>query len=88
MSNSIFLATENGYPIFTLGFEQYLETVKNYIQSIDNLQSSGRQGVFTYPNMHTAMRMGCGTAADNVIERSRSRYAGYLVFMDLKIFFY
>jgi len=57
----------NGYPIFDLGFEPHLETVKSYIQTISNLQSVGRQGAFTYPNMHSAMRMGF-KAAKNLIE--------------------
>lgn len=59
---------ENGYPIFALGFEPYLEKLKNYVDSFENLQSVGRQGGFTYPNMHKAMRMGWD-AADKAIER-------------------
>lgn len=59
--------SETGYPIFNLGFEQHLEEVKDYIKQIANLQSTGRQGAFTYPNMHTAMRMG-KKAADEVIK--------------------
>jgi len=58
---------EHGYPIFTLGFEPHLDTVKNYISQIANLQSVGRQGAFTYPNMHKAMRMGWD-AANNVMK--------------------
>lgn len=49
---------ETGYPIFALNFEPHLEKVKHYLQTFTNLQSAGRQGAFTYPNMHTAMRMG------------------------------
>ncbi len=49
---------ENGYPVFALGFEQYLNCVKDYVNSFNNLQTTGRQGAFTYPNMHNAMRMG------------------------------
>ena len=53
---------ETGYPIFALGFEPYLETVMNWVKSIPNLQSNGRQGGFKYPNMHAAMRMGATCA--------------------------
>ncbi len=53
---------ESGYPVFALGFEPHLEEVKNWIQSVPNLQSVGRQGGFTYPNMHSAMRMGAKAA--------------------------
>ncbi len=56
------LHNETGYPIFALGFEPHLEKVKRWIESIPNLQSVGRQGGFTYPNMHSAMRMGARAA--------------------------
>ena len=63
------LTTPHGYPVFSLGFEPYLETLTGFIDSIDNLTSTGRNGGFCYPNMHSAMRMGAD-AADKVIERS------------------
>lgn len=59
--------SETGYPIFNLGFEKYLDQIKTYIAQIQNLQSTGRQGAFTYPNMHTAMRMGWN-AAQTIIQ--------------------
>ena len=62
------LRSENGYPIFSLGFEPHLEVLKKWLAAIPNLQSAGRQGAFTYPNMHSAMRMGA-TAAEAVLTR-------------------
>ena len=62
------LHSETGYPVFALGFEPHLEKVRNWIQSIPNLQSVGRQGGFTYPNMHSAMRMGA-KAAGVILDR-------------------
>ena len=62
------LHSETGYPIFALGFEPHLEKVKRWIASITNLQSVGRQGGFTYPNMHSAMRMGA-RAAESAMAR-------------------
>jgi protoporphyrinogen oxidase len=59
---------ETGYPVFALGFEPHLEKLKTWIAGISNLQSVGRQGGFTYPNMHSAMRMGA-RAAHNVLGR-------------------
>ena len=56
------LHSETGYPIFSLGFEPHLEALKHWVDSIPNLQSVGRQGGFTYPNMHSAMRMGAKAA--------------------------
>lgn len=64
------LTSENGYPIFGLGFEGNLETIKSWVRSVPNLQSVGRQGAFTYPNMHSAMRMGA-KAADVIRNRIR-----------------
>ncbi len=62
------LQSETGYPVFALGFEPHLDRVKKWVASFQNLQSVGRQGGFTYPNMHSAMRMGAQAAAV-VLER-------------------
>ena len=51
-----------GYPIFTLGFEQHFDTVVDYLEPVTTLCSTGRQGAFCYPNMHGAMRMGADAA--------------------------
>lgn len=61
---------ETGYPVFSLGFEPHLEKVRRWISSVSNLQSVGRQGGFTYPNMHSAMRMGA-RAAETAMARLR-----------------
>lgn len=63
---------ETGYPIFSLGFENSLTLLKDYIAQFTNLQSVGRQGGFTYPNMHSAMRMG-SNAANKIIEQFSQR---------------
>jgi len=52
------LRAESAYPVFVKGFEPHLETILNYLARFENLQTTGRQGAFTYPNMHSAMRMG------------------------------
>ena len=57
-----------GYPVFKLGFEEHFDRVKACIDSVKNLRSVGRQGGFTYPNMHGAMRMGAN-AAKSVLEQ-------------------
>jgi protoporphyrinogen oxidase len=53
---------EHGYPVFRLGFEAHHDTVKAFLATVPNLQSTGRQGGFCYPNMHSAMRMGAKAA--------------------------
>jgi protoporphyrinogen oxidase len=52
----------HGYPIFDLGYEPHHQTVLDYLGKIKNLQSTGRQGGFCFPGMHTAMRMGANAA--------------------------
>ena len=59
--------SHHAYPIFSLGFEKHLHIVTAYLARFSNLRSTGRQGAFTFPNMHTAMRMGA-TAADELIK--------------------
>jgi len=58
------LRSEHGYPVFDLGFETHLEAVERYLDRFTNLYSTGRQGAFTYPNMHGAMRMGIDAATE------------------------
>ncbi len=52
------LKAVHAYPIFDLGFEEHLGAVQAFLEKFQNLRSTGRQGAFTYPNMHSAMRMG------------------------------
>lgn len=56
------LHASHAYPVFARGFESHLETVLAYLTRFENLRSTGRQGAFTYPNMHSAMRMGADAA--------------------------
>ncbi len=65
------LRTPHGYPIFGLGFEPHLEKVNAFVGGIENVQTTGRQGGFCYPNMHKAMRMGAN-AADHILEATGS----------------
>ena len=58
--------SEYAYPVFAKGFEEHLKTVTNYLKQFTNLSSTGRQGGFTYPNMHSAMRMGA-EAVENLL---------------------
>lgn len=53
---------ETGYPVFALGFEKDLGCANEHVKGFSNLRTTGRQGAFTYPNMHKAMRMGQDTA--------------------------
>jgi len=57
-------ANEHAYPVFALGFEERLATVRRWLAGLENLCSTGRNGAFCYPNMHGAMRMGLETARE------------------------
>jgi protoporphyrinogen oxidase len=48
----------HGYPIYQLHFEKHLATVQQWLDQQKHVVSTGRQGAFTYPGMHNAMRMG------------------------------
>jgi len=62
------LRTQHGYPVFALGFEPHLQKVQDFVASLENVRSVGRQGGFCYPNMHSAMRMGAD-AADEILKQ-------------------
>ena len=56
----------NAYPIYLLDYEKNLKVIFNWVDSIPNLQTIGRQGRFQYINSHVAMKMGYN-AADNIL---------------------
>jgi len=59
-----------GYPIYELGFEHNLKRVREWIDTVDGMESTGRQGGFTYPAMHTAMQMGKDAALNLLAEKT------------------
>ena len=52
----------HAYPVYHLGFESRLAAVTEFLSGFDNLWSTGRQGTFSYPKMHRAVRMGMDAA--------------------------
>src|SRR4030042_1703526 len=56
---------EFGYPIYKLGYEKHLNNLLDYIKTIKNFETAGRQGRFQYVNGHIAMQMG-HKAADKI----------------------
>ncbi|MCC5842541.1 MAG: FAD-dependent oxidoreductase [Opitutales bacterium] len=61
------LRNAEAYPVFRQGFEPNWEAFRAWVKRCPNLRSVGRQGGFSYPNMHTAMRQG-EEAANSLIE--------------------
>jgi len=69
------LRAEHAYPVFDLGFEAHQATLAGFVGGFENARSTGRQGGFCYPNMHSAMRMGAG-AAEEILAWLGARGAG------------
>jgi protoporphyrinogen oxidase len=59
------------YPLYTLEYREPLEKILAYLDTIENLDSTGRQGLFKYNNMDHSIMMGLG-AADNILGRGES----------------
>jgi len=65
------LRNPHGYPIYTNGFEDHLEQIQAWIAAQPSLTSTGRQGGFCYPGMHTAMRLGKSSATDIIQQHGK-----------------
>lgn len=52
----------HAYPRFRIGYEKKRLTILNYIATVSNLFSFGREGLFTYANIDDAIWMGFQTA--------------------------
>lgn len=52
----------HAYPIYRLNYKLHLNKIRSWIDSIDNLYISGRNGLFRYIFMDRAMEMGFETA--------------------------
>ena len=56
---STFVLTDrHAYPMFSLGFERHLSRILSWLNRETPIISAGRQGTFSYPNMHQSMREG------------------------------
>lgn len=55
------LTYQHAYPVYDLDFENHLDTALKWIHQHSHVKTTGRQGAFTYPAMHKAMRMGADT---------------------------
>lgn len=48
----------HAYPIYDLNYKEYLTVALNYANSIENLISIGREGLYRYNNMDHSIKMG------------------------------
>ncbi|MFC1461594.1 FAD-dependent oxidoreductase, partial [Verrucomicrobiota bacterium] len=62
--DSVILDYDAAYPVYLLGYRKHLDRCLNYIGSLKNARSVGRQGQFVYVNIHITMKMGCEAARE------------------------
>jgi hypothetical protein len=49
---------ENAYPVYDAGYREHLDTVRGYVDGLENLQTIGRNGLHRYNNQDHAMLTG------------------------------
>lgn len=66
----------HAYPRFRVGFEKKLKTILDYLSTIENMITLGRQGLFCYANVDDVLRMGFrATEMVNTIQKKRINYS-------------
>jgi len=48
----------HAYPLYDLDYEENLKPVMDFVHGLENLRSSGRQGLYRYNNMDQSIEMG------------------------------
>lgn len=67
------LKVKHGYPIYSLNYEKNIGKILNYIKNIENLITTGRQGMFKYVDMDVAMEMGNAAAEHIIREKGKNK---------------
>jgi len=70
---SFSLRVEHGYPIYHLDYERDRQALLGEVDRIENLRTGGRQGLFRYVFMDTAMQMGLLAASEMAASQTTSR---------------
>ena len=55
---------KHGYPIYKTGYKEDLQKIFNFISTLNNFKTIGRQGQFQYINGHVAIKMGFEAAKE------------------------
>lgn len=58
------LRVPHAYPVFSVGYEQHVKVITDYLGQFSNLHLAGRSGLYSYLNMDHAMESGMAVAAD------------------------
>ena len=48
----------NAYPVIRIGYQEHIDTIKNWLRNIENVTAIGRSGMFKYNNQDHAMATG------------------------------
>ncbi len=62
------------YPLYTLDYKEHLDPVLGFVDGLENIETTGRQGLFKYNNMDHSIAMGF-TAADGLIGQDANHRA-------------
>jgi protoporphyrinogen oxidase len=65
--DSVIMDYDAAYPIYRLGFDSHVSQIQNYLATVNNLTSTGRQGRFAYINIHNTMKMGIEAARQMLV---------------------
>ncbi len=65
---------EKAYPVYDSGYRDYHQVVREYIESLENLQTIGRNGMHKYNNQDHSMMTGL-LAARNILGESNDLWA-------------
>lgn len=66
---------EHAYPLYGLDYRPHIEKVLAYVDSFENVKSTGRQGRFKYNNMDHSMEMGLAAGTEMLEGRSATDHA-------------
>jgi protoporphyrinogen oxidase len=67
--DSYVVRQSHAYPVYDATYKQNLRTIRNYLDSFDNLQTIGRSGMHRYNNMDHSMQTGILAAKNCCGER-------------------
>ena len=70
IKNSHIVRIPRCYPVYRIGYQQYVDVISNFLRSIDGLSVIGRYGAFKYNNQDHSILMGL-LAADNVLHSDK-----------------
>jgi len=65
------------YPIYTRSYREHFDRIDQWVASVDNLLTFGRQGLFAHDNTHHTLSMAYAAAAclsdEGTLDRGRWR---------------